>query len=705
MNDEILFAEEKDSALTAVNKFPWKIIIADDEHEVHAMTRIILKDIKFEDRPLELISAYSGRETIEKLKENPETAIILLDVVMEDEHSGLKVVDKIRNELKNNIIRIILRTGQPGQAPERKVITQYDINDYKEKTELTAQKLFTVIISALRSYRDLVTIDLTKKGLEKIINSTENLFRLKSLEEFTSGVLIQIASLMHLDIGMLLSSMPGIAAIKERDAFKIITIVGDDSIKDMADIPTNIIAKFNEAATTKQTIIRENEYIGFFPSPGGLDNYLYLKGNRVLTPVDIKILNVFSSNIAIAFDNIFLYEQQRIKDEMLKQAQKMESIGTLAGGIAHDFKNMTGAIISAVNFLNNQVVNQAEIDRDELKSFLDIIEISGRQSAELIKQLMTLSRSNKVEMEPVNLVNCIKLVSSISRTFDKNIEVDVQCSEEKALALADASEIDQVLLNLCINASHAMTLMRSEDSRKGGTLTIGLKKINADKAFCTINPAAKEGIYWRISVADTGVGMSNEVIEKIYNPFFTTKKAGSGTGLGLSMVYNIIKQHHGFIFVDSTEGCGTVFEIYIPVLNSKEDEAKPKVNHKYVGNQTILLAEPDEINRMIGKEILSDYGYDVITSVDGNEALMLFNQHMDKIDLVILSLVMPEANGREVFLKMQKAKPDVKVILSLVYNDQEEMRLSNESGLADTIDKPFTDNNLPECVYNAINMR
>ena len=149
----------------------WKLIIADDEEEIHTVTQMVLEDTVFENKKIQFISAFSGAETIRLITENPDTAVILLDVVMETDDAGLKVARYIREDLKNNLVRIILRTGQPGQAPERKVITEYDINDYKEKTELTAQKLYTAVLSSLRSYRDLNIIEMNKVNLEAIINN------------------------------------------------------------------------------------------------------------------------------------------------------------------------------------------------------------------------------------------------------------------------------------------------------------------------------------------------------------------------------------------------------------------------------------------------------------------------------------------------------------------------------------------------------
>ncbi len=198
MNDDLLFANEEaqekhiiasSDHVIAASPGSWKVLIADDEEEVHAMTKMVLKKFEFDGRKLELLSAYSGSETIAMMKEHSDIAILLLDVVMERDNSGLEVVKKIREELSNPFVRIILRTGQPGQAPEEDVIRHYDINDYKSKTELTVQKLYTSMIASLRAFKDMKTIEFNRIGLEHIVKSTRVLFVEKTIGKFSQSAL------------------------------------------------------------------------------------------------------------------------------------------------------------------------------------------------------------------------------------------------------------------------------------------------------------------------------------------------------------------------------------------------------------------------------------------------------------------------------------------------------------------------------------
>ncbi|HWR40767.1 MAG TPA: DUF3369 domain-containing protein, partial [Patescibacteria group bacterium] len=206
----------------------WKVMIVDDEEEVHHVTKLALDDFTFEGKKLIFVNAFSGEEAREKLREHLDTAVLLLDVVMEEEDTGLKLARYIRNELHNHLVRIILRTGQPGQAPEARVIVDYDINDYKEKTELTSQKLFTTLVTSLRSYRDLAIIDANRRGLERILEASPAIFQLQSMRKFASGVLTQLTALMNLHRSALYCQMSAFAAMKEPEAdFYILAATGE----------------------------------------------------------------------------------------------------------------------------------------------------------------------------------------------------------------------------------------------------------------------------------------------------------------------------------------------------------------------------------------------------------------------------------------------------------------------------------------------
>jgi response regulator RpfG family c-di-GMP phosphodiesterase len=306
-----------DSELTgrfeADAKQPWKIIIADDEAEVHNVTRMVLSDYIFEGRPLQFLSAYSAKETEILIKNNPDTAIILLDVVMETDDAGLKLSKYIRQVICNQFVRIVLRTGQPGKAPEKDVIIEYDINEYKEKTELTVQKLFTTITTALRSYRDLRIIEKSRIGLEQIIQSSAHLFEQQSLKEFAKGVLTQLISILKLDESSVYLQLSGFSAIDDHNDFIILAATGkyEETVNHyVSDILSDDIIRYLKQSVAEQkSLFIDDVYVGYFATKTGNRNLLFLKSCSHLSRLDRDLIRIFSNNVAIAFENILLNKE------------------------------------------------------------------------------------------------------------------------------------------------------------------------------------------------------------------------------------------------------------------------------------------------------------------------------------------------------------------------------------------------------------
>ncbi|RJP42105.1 MAG: DUF3369 domain-containing protein [Desulfobacteraceae bacterium] len=298
---------------TAIKKKTWKIIIADDESEVHSVTRMVLGDYVFEGRALEFLSAYSARETMTLLEKHPDTAIILLDVVMETDDAGLKLAQWIRQDLQNTFVRIVLRTGQPGKAPEKRVIIDYDINEYKEKTELTVQKLFTTITSALRSYRDLRIIEKSRIGLEQIIKSSAHLFEHQPLKNFAKGVLTQLISILKLDENSVYLQLSGFSAINDKsdgEEFIILAATGiyenavDHYVSDI--FPDDVISYLQQAVREERSLFIDDIYVGYFVTRSKKKNLLYLKCCGHLGKLDQDLIKIFSNNVAAAFENLLL---------------------------------------------------------------------------------------------------------------------------------------------------------------------------------------------------------------------------------------------------------------------------------------------------------------------------------------------------------------------------------------------------------------
>jgi len=311
--DVLLFADEDDNAAVWTRRDPdnWKIVIVDDEQEVHALTRMVLGDFEFDGKRLEFLSAHTEAEARQTLLQHPDTAIVLLDVVMDADDTGLRLVKYIREQLKYSSVRIILRTGQPGQAPEKIVITDYDINDYKEKTELTSQKLFTTIMAALRSYRDIMIIENNKLGLEKIIKSSADLFELKSMKKFASGVLTQLTSILNLHKNALHCN--SFAVAKGQEEIYILAATGDYEAEEYGNIehvvPPHVLGSIEQAFREKRGAFHDDHFTCYFESKTGRENVIYFEGSKTLGEWHRYLIEIYNSNVSIAFENLYLNEE------------------------------------------------------------------------------------------------------------------------------------------------------------------------------------------------------------------------------------------------------------------------------------------------------------------------------------------------------------------------------------------------------------
>ncbi len=316
------------------NQECWKVLIVDDEQGVHDVTVLALKKFRFQDRKLEFLHAYSGEQARQLIAQHPDTALILLDVVMETDDAGLLVARYIREQLENSFVRIVLRTGQPGSAPEADVIQNYDINDYKDKTELSAQKLQTVLYASLRSYRDIMQIEQSRTGLERVISSTSDLFKTYEFDEFVSGLLLQIASVMNLNKEALLAGSSSFLACCELsnsgdEMPRIITGSGrfkqyqqkhvDDALRKV-DLET-----VKEAIRRKQTVYQNNNCVFYFENKNGRYGIVFLANSHQLDEIGQRLMELFTRNISIAYDNISLY--QEIEDT---QHEVILTLGTIA---------------------------------------------------------------------------------------------------------------------------------------------------------------------------------------------------------------------------------------------------------------------------------------------------------------------------------------------------------------------------------------
>ena len=387
-------------------------------------------------------------------------------------------------------------------------------------------------------------------------------------------------------------------------------------------------------------------------------------------------------------------EERKNLEEQLLQAQKMESIGTLAGGIAHDFNNILNIIQAYACTLRGDGTQSQSIDED-----LSVIDETVQRGSNLVQRLLTLARRGAIDLKLIDANLVIQeIFALIAKTFPKTIELRTVLEADLPSIRADENQIEQALLNICVNARDAMP--------NGGRLTCEGHSIDRI-ALQGIDEAAAER-YVCIEVSDTGIGMKDSVRERIFEPFFTTKDTGHGTGLGLSAVYGIVKNHNGFIRVESQPNAGTSFRLYFPVA-ANETTATGAVlalattpEQELNGRGTVFLVEDEQNMLFLLEKILSRHGYKVLKASDGETALAIYQNQKETIDVVLLDIGLPKIGGRDVLSQMKESNPNIKIVVTSGYLDPELEAKIYEAGIKHFLRKPYTPNQVIKIMHSVI---
>src|SRR5690348_14866558 len=550
----------------------WKIAVIDDDRAVHEGTRFALSDYSLNGQTLDILSAYSAAEGQELMRAHPDIAAVLLDVIMETDAAGLDLVEYIRNEIKNETVRIILRTGQPGQAPERRVIVQYDINDYKAKTELTADKLFTSLTAALRSYQQLERMVQTRRGLEIIIDAASTLYDFKSMQRLAEGVLTQLASLLNVDCA-------GILVLRDDGAgseFSVLAgsgcysrFIGKTSSK---SLDPDLRAMVEAAFARRKNEFADHRSVLYLRTGSGREVVVLLQAERPLSETDRALVEIFSSRLSIAFDNVILYQQlheantqledrvaqrtralmqanRRLSSQWLRLQRANGFKNEILGTVAHDLKNPLGVILGRTEMLTEliganspreNVTAQVEHIRDATKRLTSMVD-------HLISDAMADAFDITIRREPVDVAALVAEVadSNLPSAVSKQQTISVS-APPNIVTMCDTDRIREAIDNLFSNAIKYSPI--------GGKITVAV---------------THEGTNTVIRISDQGAGLSPEDLGRLFGRFqrlSAKPTAGeSSTGLGLSIVKRIIDMHGGEVTAESGgPNKGSTFTIVLP---------------------------------------------------------------------------------------------------------------------------------------------
>ena len=553
----------------------WKIAIIDDDHAVHDGTRFALSDYRLNGQGLEILSAYSAADGRQLMRSHPDVAVVLLDVIMETDTAGLDLVEFIREDLKNETVRIILRTGQPGQAPERRVIVDYDINDYKAKTELTADKLFTALTAALRSYLQLQRMVETRRGLEIIIEAASALFDFRSMQRLAEGVLTQVSSLLNVDCA-------GILVLREPDysqeGFSVLAGSGcysrfiGSGLSEILDQDLRRLVQ--EAFTRRRHEFSPQRSVLYIQTLSGREVVVVLEAARQLSDTDRALVEIFCSRFSIAFDNVILYEQlqranagleervaERTQDlttanrrlaaqwARLRQANSFKS--EILGTVAHDLKNPLSVILGRTEILKELIAKAGALNGEAQAQIGHIRDAANRLTGmvdDLVADAMADALDISVRREPVDISILVQEVAEANRPLAARKQQTIRVSApSQHTAMVDSDRIREAIDNLVSNAVKYSPI--------GGAIDI----------MVTQEPGNIS-----IQVKDQGAGLSPEDLSRLFGRFqrlSAKPTAGeTSTGLGLSIVKRIVDLHGGRVTVESAGPAkGATFNMQLPV--------------------------------------------------------------------------------------------------------------------------------------------
>ena len=734
-SEEILFAEDDSKSLSTEQS--WKILIVDDDSEIHQVTQLALKNFTFEGKPLTLLNAYSAQEAKELIEAHPDIAMILLDVVMENDDSGLDVVNYIRYSLRNEFVQIILRTGQPGKYPETRVILTYDINDYKTKTELTKPKLLTAVVTALRTYSAITKLDGIKAEMERLARENNQLYeqakdyseRLEEkVEERTRELKAKEAKLAVSEAALraaqklanLGSFECDLATCKATWSDELFRIFGLDSKQEEPScqaVEHLIYPDDRELWLTslKQVLAsgEDNEVEFRIVRPDGSIRYVFVK-RQAIKDTEGRVIKLFGTvqDVSDRKDTEAALQQAKEAAEVANRA-KSEFIANMS----HELRNPLNGIMGYA-----QILQRDKTITPKQREGIDIIYQCGSHLLTLINDILDIAKieAQRMELYPIefHFPNFLYGVQQIFRlrAEQKQLTFIYQPSSQLPTAIrADEKRLRQILINLLSNAIKFTN--RGSVTLKVEILEIRNWQLDTEEesspqryqnSTTTLqSPIAKI----RFQVEDTGIGMASEQLSKIFLPFAQVGdnwRQAEGIGLGLAITKHIVSLMEGEIGVESALGEGSVFRIDVdlPLASAAIDVISGKTPETIVGFQgevrRILVVDDTFANRSVITNLLEPIGFEVIEAVNGQEGIEKATRI--KPDLIITNLMMPEMNGFEMTQRLREL-PECKntlVIASSASVFDIDRQKSREAGCNDFIPKPIQSQELLEKIKTCL---
>jgi PAS domain S-box-containing protein len=558
----------------------------------------------------------------------------------------------------------MMRRINPGSAP-----SSYEFRFINRKGEV--RDLF-MNVALIPETKDSVAsmIDITEWKRSKQARS-ESEERFRELAELLPEIVYE-------------ADRNGVFTFVNKTGFEKFGYVQEDLSSKMSVFDVIIPGDHQRLTTTYQKLIKGERI--------GLGEYTARKRDGSTFPALVYATAIFREGKPVGHRGFVIdISEKKNLENQLTRAQKMEAIGTLAGGIAHDFNNLLMGILGNISLILLQF-DQTHPIYDRLKSMEGYVQ----RGSDLTKQLLGFARGGKYEVKPINLGEFIRESSDLFGRTKKEIRIHHKAQKGLWTVEVDRGQIEQVLLNLYMNAWQAMP--------NGGDLYLSAENVeldNVDVSPYEINP----GRFIKVTITDTGTGMDEATKARIFEPFFTTKERGRGTGLGLASAYGIVKNHGGFIHVESEKDIGSSFMIYLPVSDKDVDYDKKPVDELLKGREKVLLIDDEEMILDVSAKMLEELGYQVISAAGGRMGLHAYEQNKDSVDLIILDMIMPEIGGRELFDTMIQINPSVKVLLSSGYSLDSQAKEIMQRGCKGFIQKPFTMTDLSKKIREILDIQ